>query len=118
MPASLDDILTAQKNGVIAINNLSQGTLRGLGTQTSATITAATVIYVGKGYLVNFAVVVGGATAGTISNTGAVSTVAAANALCIVPNTIGIVNVGQVFSTGLVVTPGTGQSINVTYSPG
>ena len=118
MPASLDDILTAQKNGVIAINNLSQGTLRGLGTQTSATITAATVIYVGKGYLVNFAVVVAGATAGTISNTGAISTVAAANALCIVPNTIGIVNVGQVFSTGLVVTPGTGQSINVTYSPG
>jgi len=118
MPASLDDILTAQKNGVVAINNLSQGTLRGLGTQTSATITAATVIYVGKGYLVNFAVVVAGATAGTISNTGAVSTVAAANALCVVPNTIGIVNVGQVFSTGLVVTPGTGQSINVTYSPG
>lgn len=118
MPASLDDILTAQKNGVVAINNLSQGTLRGLGTQTSATITTATVIYVGKGYLVNFAVVVAGATVGTISNTGTVSTVAAANALCAIPNTVGIVNVGQVFSAGLVVTPGSGQSVNVTYSPG
>jgi hypothetical protein len=118
MPASLDDILTAQKNGVVAINNLSQGTLRGLGTQTSATITTATVIYVGAGYLVNFSVVVAGATAGTISNTGAVSTVAAANALCVIPNTVGVIKLGQVFSTGLVVTPGTGQSVNVTYSPG
>jgi hypothetical protein len=118
MPASLDDILTTQKNGVFAINNLSQGTLRGLGTQTSVTVTAATVIYVGAGYLVNFSVVVAGSTSGTISNTGAVSTVAAANALCAIPNTVGVIKLGQVFSTGLVVTPGTGQSVNVTYSPG
>jgi len=118
MPASLDDILTAQKNGVVAINNLSQGTFRGLGTQTSVTVTAATVIYVGKGYLVNFSVVVAGSSAGTISNTGATGTVAAANALCAIPATVGIIKVGQVFSTGLVVTPGTGQSVNVTYSPG
>ena len=82
MAASLDDILTAQKNGVVAINGLAQATTRSLGTQTSVTVTAATVIYVGKGYLVNFSVVVAGTTAGTISNTGAVSTVAAANALC------------------------------------
>jgi len=118
MPASLDDILTAQKNGVVAINGLAQATTRSLGTQTSVTVTAATLIYVGKGYLVNFSVVVAGTTAGTISNTGAISTVAAANALCTTPATVGIVKVGQVFSTGLVVTPGTGQSVNVTYSPG
>lgn len=118
MPASLDDILTAQKNGVVAINGLAQATTRSLGTQTSVTVTAATLIYVGKGYLVNFSVVVAGTTAGTISNTGAVSTVAAANALCAIPATVGVVKLGQVFSTGLVVTPGTGQSVNVTYSPG
>ena len=118
MPASLDDIFTVQKNGVVAINNLSQGTLRGLGTQTSVTVTTATLIYVGAGYLVNFSVVVAGSTAGTISNTGAVATVAAANALCAIPATVGVVKTGQIFSTGLVVTPGTGQSINVTYSTG
>jgi hypothetical protein len=118
MSASLTDILTTQKNGVIAINNLSQGTLRSLGTQTSVTVTAATLIYTGPGYLVNFAVVVAGSTTGTISNTNAVASVSAANALCAVSNTVGIVSAGQVFSTGLVVTPGTGQSINVTYSVG
>ena len=118
MSTNIGDILTTQKNGVVAINNLAQSTLRGLGTQTSVTVTTTTAIYVGNGYLVNFSVVVAGSTAGTINNTGATSTVAAANALCVIPATVGIVKVGQVFSTGLVVTPGTGQSVNVTYSPG
>jgi phosphoglycolate phosphatase-like HAD superfamily hydrolase len=49
MPASLDDILTAQKNGVVAINTLTQATQRGLGTATSATVTAATLVVTGKG---------------------------------------------------------------------
>ena len=118
MSANIGDLLTTQKNGVVAINNLAQSTLRGLGTQTSVTVTSATVIYVGNGYLVNFSVVVAGSTVGTISNTGSTSTVAAANALCAIPATVGVVKVGQVFSTGLVVTPGTGQSVNVTYSTG
>ena len=118
MPASLDDILTAQKNGVVAINGLSQSTLRSLGTQTSVTITSTTVIYANAGYLVNFSVVVAGSSAGTIYNASTAANAAAVNALCVVPNSVGITKIGQVFSTGLVVTPGTGQSINVTYSPG
>ena len=118
MTASLADILTTQKNGVVAINGLTQATTRSFGTRTSVTVTAATVIYVGAGYLVNFSVVVAGSTVGTISNTSTVASVAAANALCAVPASVGIIKVGQIFSAGLVVTPGTGQSINVTYSPG
>jgi len=118
MSASLADILTTQKNGVVAVNGIAQANFRSLGTQTSITVTAPTLIYSSKGYLVNFSVVIAGTTAGTISNTNNVSTVAAANALCAIPATVGIVKVGQVFSTGLVVTPGTGQSVNVTYSPG
>ena len=116
--ASLDDILTTQKNGVVAINTLGQYWIRGLGTQTSTTITSATLIYAGKGYLVNFAVTVAGSSAGTIYNAGGTSTIAATNALVSVPATVGITQVGQVFNTGLVVVPGTGQSINVTYSTG
>lgn len=118
MSTSLTDILTTQKNGVIAINNLSQVSLRGLGTQTSVTVTTATLIYAGPGYLVNFSVVVAGSASGTINNTNAVASVSAANTLCAIPNTVGIVSAGQVFSSGLVVTPGTGQSVNVTYSVG
>lgn len=117
MPASLDDILTAQKNGVVAINNLSQNTVRALGTQTSLTVTATTVIFTGAGYLVSFSVVVAGSAAGTIYNANNTSP-AASNALCVTPTTTGVYGAGQVFTSGLVVVPGTGQSINVTYSTG
>lgn len=115
--ASLDDILTTQKNGVVAINNLSIKNQRILGTTTSQTVTSETVIFSGKGYLVNYSVVVAGSAAGKISNSNAGSP-SAALALCAVPTTVGVYKIGQVFTTGLVVTPGTGQSINVTYSPG
>jgi hypothetical protein len=117
MPASLDDILTAQKNGVVAINNLAQTTIRSIGTQTSLTVTATTVIFTGAGYLVNFSVVVAGSAAGTIYNATNTSP-NASNALCATPTTVGVYAAGQVFNSGLVIEPGTGQSINVTYSTG
>jgi hypothetical protein len=117
MTASLSDILTTQKNGVVAISGVGIASLRALGTVTSQTVTSETVIYTGKGYLVNFSVVVAGSAAGKISNASATSP-AANVALCAVPTTVGVVKTGQIFTTGLVVTPGTGQSINVTYSPG
>lgn len=117
MTASLSDLLTAQKNGVVAINGVAQATLRGLGTQTSLTVTAATVVFIGPGYLVNFAVVVAGSAAGTIYDANNTSP-SAHDALCAVPTTVGVVKTGQVFTSGLVIVPGTGQSINVTYSPG
>jgi hypothetical protein len=117
MTASLSDILTTQKNGVVGVNGIVQSNLRALGTVTSLTVTSETVIYTGRGYLVNFSVVVAGSAAGKISNAAATSPAASA-ALCAVPTTVGVVKTGQVFTAGLVVTPGTGQSINVTYSPG
>ena len=117
MTASLSDILTTQKNGVVGVNGIAQASLRALGTITSQTITAETVVFTGIGYLVNVSVVVAGTATGKISNASAASPDAGA-ALCAVPTTIGVFKIGQVFTAGLVVTPGTGQSINVTYSPG
>ena len=48
--ASLDDILTAQKNGVVAINSVAQSNLRSEGNATSATVTANTLVVTGNGY--------------------------------------------------------------------
>lgn len=118
MPASLDDILTVQKNAVVAVNTLGQATLRGLGTTTSATVTAATLVVTGKGYLVRVAVVVAGSGSGLISNYTSTTSVPASTALMATPAAINIIETGQVFTNGLVITPGTGQSINVTYSLG
>lgn len=112
----MDDILTTQKNGVIAINNVNQTINYASGKLTSATVTAQTVIAVGAGRLVNVSVVVAGSASGTTNNAQSTSAVAAGNALTAIPTTIGVYQCGCNFTNGLVVTPGTGQSVSVTYS--
>lgn len=125
--ASLADILTTQKNGVIAINGIATNVLsvisainttlrREQGTATSGTVTASTLIRSGSGYVARVCVVVAGTTEGSVYNASSTGTVAAGNRLFAVPNTVGVYNLGQVFDAGLVLTPGTGQSLNVTYS--
>jgi hypothetical protein len=118
MTASLADLLTAQKNGVVAINNVAQTNQKALGTQTSTTVTTSTVVITGAGYLVNFSVVIAGSAPGMIYNASSTGGVAASNALCAVPDVIGIYKAGQTYSNGVVISPGTGQSINITYAPG
>lgn len=192
--ASPDDFLTTHKNGVIAINNLSQ-TLDALyekltyvyGTTTSDGLSAAAAVTRSPGRLVRIHVLVAGASAGsasdyatspistasgdganvTVNFTGGVTfspgdtvvvsgavpagingtytagggsgtnvvvfpnAIAAfgpaaspgtvfkqyvANQLCAIPNTVGTYEIGAQFSSGLYVTPGTGQSVAVTYS--
>jgi S-adenosylhomocysteine hydrolase len=119
--ATLDDILTTQKNGVVAINNFNQTSAYLGGRITSATIPAAsgaTLIVTGAGRLVNYSITVKGSAAGFIYNASSTNTAAAANALIATTATqeVGVYSVGLHFANGLVVTPGTGQSLNVTYS--
>ena len=74
--ATLDDILTTQKNGVIGINNLSQE-LKALYTSyvynsgefRSATITSRTEVARGSGRLVAVTIIGAGSAAGTIYDT-------------------------------------------------
>jgi len=113
--ASLDDILTTQKNGVVAINGYTTALLRDQGTFTSATVTADTLVVSGRGYLVSWSILVAGSTAGTIYNFNSNTGFPAASALCKTGTTVGIFPAGLVFTSGLVIVPGTGQSINVTY---
>ena len=115
--SGMTDILTSAQNLVQAVNSVGQFIARGQGNLTSATVTGATLICTGKGYLVNVSVTVAGSTAGHVYNASTTGTAAAANALMAVnpPDGIGVVPAGIPFSLGLVLTPGTGQSLNVTY---
>jgi len=117
--ATLDDILTAQKNGVVAINGVAQSNLRAQGTVTSQTVTANTLVITGKGYLVSYTVLATGSANGTINDSNTVAGSSSANALCATDKTaVGVYKTGLVYTSGLVIKPGSGQSINVTYTPG
>ena len=115
MPASLDDILTAQKNGVVALNNIQQALASEVATVTTAVATASTFVLAGKGRLLRFSVLVAGTTVGFVYNSATPTGGAASNALVACPNTIGIYEAGVVFDSGLVIAPGTGQSVSITY---
>jgi len=106
----LSDILSAIKNLVQATSALS------IQYQTSATVTVPTLIVTGSGTLFNISVVVPGSAAGTVYNTIATNTVLPANALMVIPDTAGVYPAALTYGVGLVVVPGTGQSVNITYT--
>jgi hypothetical protein len=194
--ATLDDILTTQKNGVVGINNLSQelkalynAYLYNSGQYRSTTITSRTEVARGSGRLVALIILAAGSAAGTIYDTiilgvtgvtgdgtkatisyspaytvttsdtafitgispsgyneatgdavtdivsttsfkyanlttaayvsgGSIFIPRTAESIITVSNTatVGIYTIGAPFSTGLVINPGTGQTISVIYS--
>lgn len=191
--ASTDDILTTQKNGVVAVNNLSQslkllydhlvyvgGESTSLGLAASASVTTspgrlvrlnvvvagttsgkaydyvtgqittvttsgtnATVNVPGVTFAVGDTVVISGATPSTLdgtytaiagsgsgvvvyANTTPAAPLAASSgtafissntrAICAIPNTIGVFEVGAQFAHGLYIALGTGQVVSATYS--
>lgn len=116
--ASLDDIATIQKNGVIAVNTLNQTLQRIYGSNTSATAAANTVVLTGAGRLINVSVTAAGTTAGAIHNASTVATASNANKLATIGNTVGVFPMNLLFTNGLVIIVGTSQQLNVTYSIG
>jgi hypothetical protein len=116
--ASLDDIATIQKNGVLSVNTINQ-TLRHIyGTNTSPTTAANTLVVTGPGRAVNVSVTVAGTTTGSIHNCTTIAAANSANMLAVINNTAGVIPLNLVFNAGLVIIVGTGQQVNVTYSIG
>ncbi len=116
--ASLSDILTAIQNGVKAVGAVAtnQSYLDVQGVKT-VTLTSTTLVKTGPGRLVNVSIIVGAA-AGVAYDTNSVTSIATGNRIFIIPTsaTNGIINVNLPFSNGLVVNPGAGQTIAVSYS--
>lgn len=189
--ATLDDILTTQKNGVVAINNLSQ-VLKSFyrsfvyvnGDTTSDGLSVSSAVATASGRLVKMTVITAGSAAGkiydyvthptlTASGDGATVTItfsgtesfttgdvvvvrgvqpsgyngtytatgggvgsvqfagattgsqtapgtvfkaSTTNAICTIPNTVGVYEIGAQFGSGLYVLLGSGQEASVTYS--
>ena len=138
MTASLSDILTTQKNGVVAINNLSQ-ILTGIATNittiaefaggNSPTNSCPTVVattyqaVVGKGILFSISIPASGgsnqvliydsATTGGISSSNLIYSSLAANSANFVP----YLDVRIHYSNGLVIVAQTSMSCVVSYTP-
>ena len=112
--SSLSDILTAAKNIVTAVNGLGQTYLQVSGAKVSVQISTATLLSVGQGRLVRVIVTTAGSAAGSIYD-ASVST-ATTPKIFVIANTLGVTEVSIPVNNGIVIAPGTGQVVTVSYS--
>ena len=112
--ASLDDILTATKNIVTALNQLGQTYLDVEGTSSYTNITAATLVKSGQGRIARVIVVVAGSSTGSIYDAAAAT--APSDKILTSPTTIGVGEANIPVNNGIVVAPGTGQTVAIVYS--
>lgn len=120
--ASLDDIVTVLKNGVVAMNDLTaalnafrQAYSSVVGGNTYLGVTDDSLVYTGAGRLVNVMVTAGTA-GGTIHDAATVATATASNVIYNLPTSTGLTQVNVPFFDGLVVKPGTSVTVSLTYS--
>jgi len=90
--------------------------ITGNGTNIVKNITVATVIKAVPGRIARVSVLVAGSTVGSVNDCATTGTVAAANALYVTPMTVGVFAVDMPTAVGIVVTPGTGQTLAVSYT--
>jgi len=112
--ASLDDILTASKNVVTAINNAATTYLNVQGAQNAAHLTASTLVRTGAGRLCTVIVTTAGSATGLVYDSG--STSVATTPIYVIPNTVGVYLVNMPVSFGIVVAPGSGQVVTISWS--
>ena len=112
--ATLDDILSAAKNIASALNNNSQTYLNVNGLTNASGLTSATVVKATPGRVCTVSVVIAGSAAGTIYD--ATSASATTNPIYTMPTTAGAYIVNIPTLNGIVVVPGSGQTVTVGFS--
>ncbi len=85
------------------------------GIYSSLNITAATVIKATKGRIAKVIVLVAGSTAGSVNDSATIGGVAASNLVSTIPAAVASISLDFPCANGIVVTPGTGQTLAVSF---
>lgn len=116
--ASLSDILTAIKNLVVALNGATQAYKQVNGLSTTEAIKVATVVKTSAGRVASVSIITAGSTSGMIYDSA--STQVTSAPLWVIPEVANangepyVVNLPT--DSGILVVPGTGQSITISWS--
>ncbi len=111
---SLTDLLTTAKNLVTAVNELARSYLNVEGLANQSVLTGPTLIKSGRGRVVMVSVTTVGAAVGYIYDTTLATSTD--RPIYVIQNTLGVTRVNLPISYGLVVAPGSGQTLTVSYS--
>lgn len=94
------------QNGALIVAN---------GVRTMFDITAATVVKTTVGRICRVSVLVAGTTTGSVNDTTTTGAVAVTNQLAVIPDVVGSYDIDMPVFNGLVITPGTGQTLAISY---
>lgn len=105
------------QDSATAISALPGQTVAGIsGTGSKLDITAATVVKATPGRLIRVSVLVAGSATGTVNDCATTGAAATANEVFVIPETVGVYTLEWPCLVGIVIVPGTGQTISVSYS--
>lgn len=107
-------ILATLQNIVTAINGQTQASINLAGAQDFYGLTAATVVKASAGRVVRISVIVAGSATGRVYD--AAATGVTTNPIYVIPMTVGVVDVNIPTQYGIVVVPGTGQTVSGSFS--
>lgn len=79
-------------------------------------ITANTVVKATPGFVVTLSVVVAGSAAGSLHDAATVAAGVASNQIFAIPATAGVYTINFPATSGIIVKPGTGQTIAISYN--
>lgn len=113
--ASVDDLLTAVKNNVVATNLVANNAFNVLGRKSYLEITSDTLIHTGEAWVARVSVITGG-TAGGIYDANTVGGAVTGTQVCVMPATVGIYEILMPVTKGIVVKPGAGQKVSVSFT--
>lgn len=104
-------------DGATALSALPGQAIAGIsGTGSKLNITAATVVKAGPGRLVRVSVLVAGSGTGTVNDCLTTGAAATANEVFVIPETVGTCTLEWPHLVGIVIVPGTGQTLAVSFS--
>lgn len=102
----------AQTPGQLDANGVQ---MVGTGRQTRLNITAATVVKAAPGRIGRVSVLVVGTTVGTVNDLATTAGAAVTNEVGVIPMAVGTYDIDMPCAVGILVTPGTGQTLAVSY---
>jgi hypothetical protein len=112
--SSMSDILSAVKNIVLAITTEADDFLSVNGKTNLCAITSPTIVKTTQGRLASVSVIVAGSAQGMIFDGNTLASTA--NPICPIPAIIGVFKANLPVNFGILVVPGSGQTVSVFFS--
>ena len=114
-PLSAATLTNPSSAAVLGITDANRVQVVGSSVSRRLNITAVTQVKTGEGRVASVSVLVAGSGEGGVNDSATTGGAGITNQLAVIPATVGVYEIDFPFTAGLVITPGTGQTVAVSY---